>query len=141
MLRLLHEESPVYREVPINEHHTLGRLRNLINSESGVVLIAPGRGFIIGTIGTTFWDARELLCEQLLYVLPVWRQIGTLAKELVSEFERVGKERGCYRVIAGASTGIRNEIVVRMYESLGYHRKGISLWKDIECATSEKLSA
>lgn len=141
MLRLLHEESPVYREVPINEAHTLARLEHLIHEESGVVLVEPGKGFILGTMGTTFWDDRMVLCEQLLYVLPVWRDIGTLAKDLIHAFEEVGAYNQCHRVIVGASTGIGNEIVARLYERLGYRRKGVSLWKDIECATSQKASA
>lgn len=144
MLRLLHEESPVYREVPINEAHTLARLTQLIDecpTGNGVVLVEPGKGFILGTIGTTFWDDRPVLCEQLLYVLPVWRDIGTLARDLIREFESVGKYNNCHRVIVGASTGIANEVVAKLYERMGYRRKGISMWKDIECATSQKASA
>ena len=133
MLRLLHDEAPAYSDVPIDEAHVLRRLEHMIQDDNSVVLFySEGRGFILGSIGSTFWDSRPILCEQLLYVLPIWRRNSTLVRDLVKEFEDVGKYNKCHRIVVGSSTGIRTEIVVKMYERFGYSRAGTSLWKDIK---------
>ena len=54
MLRLLHEESPQYNEVPIDAEYVTQNLIEMIEREDIVFLTEPGQGFIIGQVGSTW---------------------------------------------------------------------------------------
>lgn len=130
MLRLLHDESPAFSEVPIDADFVIDNLIKMIEDEATVFMIEPGEGFMVGRVVQTFFDPRLRLVEQLLYVLPGQR--GTsLAVRLVRAFELAGEHAGCKYIHVGSSTGINTDEVVSMYSRLGYNPFGHTLRKDI----------
>ncbi len=129
MLRLLHEESPQYNEVPIDPDHVLSNLHSMLDREDIVFLTQPGEGFIIGQIGTTWYDPRVRLVEQLIYCLPVWRGMGGFVR-LIRAFEEAGKAQGATKIVVGVTTGIKTDELVGVYERLGYVRIGTLLEKN-----------
>ena len=128
MLRLLHEESPQYNEVPIDAEYVTQNLIEMIEREDIVFLTEPGQGFIIGQVGSTWYDPRPRLVEQLIYCLPVHRGMGGFVR-LIKAFEAAGREAGVSKVIVGVTTGINTYDLTHAYERMGYTRIGTLLEK------------
>lgn len=130
MLRMLHEESPHYVEVPVDAEFVTENLRRMVNEPSLVFLFWEGRGFIVGQIGQQWYDPRPRLVEHLVYCLPVWRGMGGFFR-LIKAFEDEGKARGAAKVCVGVTTGIEHETLIGAYRRLGYAEYGTVLEKKI----------
>lgn len=132
----MHAESPAFSGtafVPAKLEYLAG---SLLQMPGGILLVAElsGRpvGFMAGLV-SEHWitDARQA-ADLALYVAPEARG-GMTAVRLVRAFEQRAQAWGATELVPGVSAGIDNELAVKLYERLGYTRRGIGMWKP--CAT------
>lgn len=132
LLRQLRVESPEYNYVEDDPTFVVNNLWSLIsnNAMTGVVAVVNDVlvGFMIGFVGAPWYSKRVEAMEQLLYVDPAVRG-GTTAIRLIKEFEKLCKAKGAEVLSVGATTGIKEDRTVSLYERMGYTKGSPTLRK------------
>lgn len=123
----MHMESR-YRALPYNGAKFAGLLRGLIDTDSGLVVVAEKDGGLIGAIAGMvtdhFFADAKIAYEFGLYVEPAQR--GTLAGyRLAKAYIDWATEQGADQIDMGITTGIAEERTGKMYERLGLKHVGI----------------
>lgn len=132
LLQQLRVESPEYNYVENDPVFVVNNLWSLISNGAmrGVVAITGDVlvGFMIGFIAAPWYSKRVEAMEQLLYVDPAVRG-GTTAIRLIKEFEKLCLDNGAAVLSVGASTGMKEDRTVKLYERMGYTQGSPTLRK------------
>lgn len=128
LLKRLWEESPTYSEVDYDPDYVEINLRNGLEASMFGVISDNNDGFMLGSVGATWYSNQVNAYEQVLYIAPESRG-GFLAARLICWFELFAEARMAKYVYAGASTGIQDDRTEALYIMLGYKRHGKSLRK------------
>lgn len=123
-------EAPHFAAVPISRARLTESLAAMIAAPSALVALAEVDGVPVGAViayATTHWasDITEA-AEIALYVHPKHRRSG-VAAALVERFKLFASDHGAALVRAGASAGICDDAVVRVYERAGFKVCGACL--------------
>lgn len=122
-LHRLREESPEYNFVPPSDHtieHIWQYFRNALRAGVLFGVIEDGEGFMFGGVSRAWYNPKFVEAyEQLLYVVPE-RRTGRLGVRLISSFEEAARLLGVHKMHAGATTGIADEKVLKLYEKMGW---------------------
>lgn len=124
------EESPTYAPMVYAPEKIEALAARLIGNPDGYVrVIDRGTGLLGGMMGmvSEHWAARaKVATEIVLFVQPGARgQVH--AWRLVGEFREWGRLKGCYKAVAGTSSGVMPEMCARLYERVGFSRASIGL--------------
>jgi GNAT superfamily N-acetyltransferase len=124
------EESPTYAPMVYAPEKIDGLAQRLIEDPEGFVrVIDRGTELLGGMMGfvSEHWASRALVAtECVLFVQPGVRG-QVYAGQLVAEFREWGRSKGCYKAIAGTSSGVAPELCARLYERCGFQRASIGL--------------
>lgn len=132
MLYTLAEESPRYGQVRQDEAFVRVNLDHMVQQPGFIGVIDDElRGVMFGSASQNWYDPELRAYEQLLYILPEFRN-GALAPRLIKEFERRARNLGCIAIHAGVTTQMQDERTFRLYERLGYTREGNAVTKRIK---------
>lgn len=137
----LREESPEYNYVEPSDFNIEAVYQYFCGGLDHEVLfgvIEPEVGFMFGGAQRAWYNPRYIQAfEQLLYVVPE-RRDGRVGIRLVNAFEEKCRLLGVNKVFAGATTGIKDEKVLKMYERLGWTRSPTGMEKTI-CAYRDSI--
>lgn len=131
LCRLMHAESG--NRYALDEAKLQNLLeRILIDPTFGIAVVAARGaklvGLMVGLVTPHFYSKARIATDLGLYVDPEHRG-GATAVGLVGAFERRAVVLGADEICPGVSVGINDELAVKLYESLGYERKSIGMWK------------
>jgi GNAT superfamily N-acetyltransferase len=129
-LQDLRLESPVYSRVANDPEWVTDNLTRLIEAGAMLGVVSPDKGFMLGSITGTWFDATIQAYEQLLYVYPNHRG-GIIAVRLIRAFENLARERGATCIHVGASTGMNDARTLELYAALGYQAQTASMKKEL----------
>lgn len=118
-LQQMRTESPVYGECADDPEYVASTLRNLILCDVMYGVVAPGKGFLLYTMQPTWFCADVYANEQLMYVHPDYRG-GSTAFKLILSFVNAAEDAKCKYCAAGASSGINDERVLKLYQRIGF---------------------
>jgi GNAT superfamily N-acetyltransferase len=128
--RLMHVESPRYREFPFSEAKVRATIKHLF--ERGGGFVADLDGTIVGMIGALrcehWFSEAAFTVDVALYVLPEHRG-SLIAVRLVRVYEAWAATQNVVEVILGVSTGVMPLETVNLYERMGYEMVAYSLRK------------
>lgn len=131
-LRALRVESPEYNYADDDPVTVYGNLFPMLDKGmmTGVVAVTEDKlvGFMIGFVGAPWYSKRIEAMEQLLYVEPASRG-GSIAHRLIRHFEDVCRAAGAEVIHVGASTGLKEDRTVKLYERMGYTQGSPTLKK------------
>lgn len=124
------EESPTYKPMVYAPEKIEQLASNLIADAAGFVrVIDRGTGLLGGMMGfvTEHWASRALVAtECVLFVHPGARG-QVYAGQLVVEFREWGRAKGCFKAIAGTSSGVVPELCALLYQRCGFKRASIGM--------------
>jgi GNAT superfamily N-acetyltransferase len=128
--RQMLEEAPHFAAVPLSEERLTESLLALIGSPRALVAVASLAreidGFLIA-IAAPHWASDIIeVSELVLYVHPLARG-RWLSPQLIERLKDFAAAQGASLVRAGASAGICDDDVVRLYERAGFKRCGACL--------------
>lgn len=123
-LRNLKTESPYFDGYPEDAEYVHQTWPGLLNTPGTIALMEQDcKGFILGFVGGN-WYSPVIECnEALLYVFPEHRG-GRTAIALIRGLEQEARPYGAVCINAGSSLGINDPGVGRLYERLGYTKRG-----------------
>jgi GNAT superfamily N-acetyltransferase len=128
--RLLCTESPVYTRLHYNGERVAAFIRELIMSPRGFAWVGEQDGVVVAVFlaaPQAHWACDALIATELvLYVRPESRG-SSIAARLVAEFITWAKSIGAEIAAAGSTTGVNEELTVRLYERFGFQRIGTNL--------------
>lgn len=87
-------------------------------------------GIMLGMVAPDMLSPTKQALECVWQVVPEYRKTGAGPK-LMKMFEQDAKEAGCCRVVFGAATSYRYDVMVRLYKKLGYKPISLTMAKDI----------
>lgn len=126
-LQELRTESPVYSECADDPEYVTHMLTAAF--DAGLYgVIEDGKGFLFGGISRSWYSNVQIAYEQLLYVTPERRGLS-LALALIDAFVHQSFERDAAEVRAGSSTGISDDLVLRLFLRAGFERFGTGVRK------------
>lgn len=129
-LLVMREESPVFCEVDPDPEYTARHLTAMIQHRNFLGLIEPGRGFMFGSVSSTWYNPRVDAYDYLLYVSQSARN-GILAVRLIKQFEQMAKSAGAAYMCVGISSGMNVERTTALYKKLGYEAFSSGLRKKL----------
>lgn len=127
-LQELRLESPTYSVCADDPKYVTEKLTELIEADSFYGVIEDDKGFLIGCISQAWYSDVPIAYEQLLYVTPEHRGLS-VALALIHAFVSASFARDVDEVRAGASTGLSDELVLRLYVRAGFERYGVGVRK------------
>ena len=131
LMQQLRIESPTFGDYPEDAPWVQTNLRMMISSPVHIMLFdEKSKGVMFGFTGSPWWSPYYEANEMLL-AIPEVNRGGSVAVRLIKEFERIAECRACRAVNVGSSLGINDDRAVRLYEALGYTRRGHGLTKRI----------
>lgn len=143
LARMMHAESTVHRDIPMDEGKLLTQLR-MGNSAPNVVyfkLAVQGDvvlGGFFGTISTNYFSQLKSARDLAWFIRP-GRRGSVAAVMLVADWEAWGHANGAVSFHLGQSTGVQVEATRKLYEKLGYRVVGYNTVKEaIACAADLK---
>lgn len=131
MFRFLRLESAEYAYVADDPEYVLANMAQLWDAGLLFGAIEPERGAMVGCIGNTWFSRNIEASEHILFVYPPWRGTRT-ALRLIQHFEVAARNKGAELLHVGITTGLNEPKTVRLYEYLGFKRKGTSLTKRLQ---------
>ncbi|MEJ2895811.1 GNAT family N-acetyltransferase [Bordetella avium] len=121
--RLMVEESPRWRRLRYSPERVGNTLTALIESPSGLVLIARRQGLVVGGIVASVgqpWLSDELVAEEhVLFMHPQYRA-SIIPARLIAAMVAWAKGKGCRWVEAGIASGVHPERTAGLYKTLGF---------------------
>lgn len=128
--RAMMAESPHFRALPFSAHVLETSLTAIIESSAGLCAVAEHESEVAGVLlafASPHWAADCIeVSEMALYVDPPARKSG-IAFALIERLKQFAHDNGAAIVRAGASAGIADEQVARLYELAGFKRCGLCL--------------
>ena len=131
VLQSMQLEIALCAESPNDPRHVHSQLMSMVEHNSFIGFINPGKGFMFGWLGSSWYDSRLKAVELLLYVYPEHRK-SYLASALIMKFIEIANEKGACEVIAGTSLGYRTDAVERLYHRHGFVTTGANLKLKLE---------
>lgn len=132
LMLALRKESPVFADMKPEYHYVADRIIEFINFPDGIVLVDEHEGEIVGTmfgvVSSQWYSSERVAYEGVLYVRSDLRK-GNIAKSLICRFEEEAYQRKAVGVLTGATVGIADEKVGRLYQYLGYKNERGGWWK------------
>lgn len=123
--------SPYYSEYAADEEHVRWQIGRMIDTAGYITICEQDmKGFMLGAVGPSWFSTTVEANEMMLFVFEEYRR-STVAIRLVRAFEHEAKGYGANKINVGSSLGIVDAGVERMYEFLGYKKRGHGLTKDI----------
>lgn len=123
MGRRMVAESPRYRDERLSDERLKDTLSLLIESAFGFVHVIEVDGRLVGTAlaaADQHWCLDGLFAQELVLFVDREHRGGLAATRLVTHMVAWAKTMGCRKLIAGASTGIADQKVVDLYQTLGF---------------------
>lgn len=124
------EESPTYAPMVYAPEKIDALTSHLIDDPSGFVrVIDRGTGLLGGMIGLVaeHWASRALVATECVLFVQAGARGQVYAGQLVAEFREWGRAQGCFKAVAGTSSGVTPELCARLYERCGFTRASIGL--------------
>lgn len=87
-------------------------------------------GLMLGMVAPDMLSPTKQALECVWQVVPEYRKTGA-GPELMKMFEEDAKAAGCARVVFGAATNYRYEVMVRLYRKFGYKPISLAMAKDL----------
>jgi GNAT superfamily N-acetyltransferase len=130
MGELMLAESPHFAAVPLSRERLGESLLALLGTPDALVALAEVDGIPAGVMvafAAPHWASEIVeVSEIALFVHLAYRRSG-IAAALIERFKEFACERGAGLVRAGASAGICDDAVVRLYERAGFKPCGACL--------------
>lgn len=125
---VMHQESR-YRVLPYAPNKVFGLLANMIEKDTGLLIVAERNGQIVGGfmgLVVEHWFSNSLIATDFaLFIHPDHRG-GMTAARLLKAFVAWAKEQGAALITAGITTGVHTDATTRLYQSLGFEPAGIA---------------
>jgi N-acetylglutamate synthase-like GNAT family acetyltransferase len=122
----MHKES-IFAPYNYDTEKVSELINSLITTRFGIALVAEEAGVIVGGfIGVVceHYFGRDLQSQDLaLFIAPEYRQ-GTTGLKLIKAYIVAAREKGAKQVMLANSTGYQPERVAKLFESLGFVRRG-----------------
>ena len=129
LAKAMHQESPVYRDLPLDENKLLDLCNTAIDlPDLATLLVSTDKdGEITGMLGavatTEFFGPSITTCDLFLYVKDSFRGSRN-AVNLVNAYKSWAESLGATRISLGITTGIRVEETGGLFEALGFQQSG-----------------
>jgi L-amino acid N-acyltransferase YncA len=125
---VMHQESR-YRVLPYAPNKVFGLLANMIEKDTGLLIVAERNGEIIGGfmgLVVEHWFSNSLIATDFaLFIHPDHRG-GMTAARLLKRFVAWSREKGAELITAGITTGVNADASTRLYQSIGFEPVGIA---------------
>jgi GNAT superfamily N-acetyltransferase len=127
MMRAAHQESPIYRAMPIDDRRLSGYIASVIRSKDHAVFLYESAagidGLYIGMLVQQFFTLEVTAMDILFYVRPERR--GTRAAvQLWRAFRRWAEARGAKAIQVGTMTEIDPGRTAKFYRGMGLREIG-----------------
>jgi GNAT superfamily N-acetyltransferase len=136
------EESPVYREAPVDVDKVRRLSELALRHEDWLVAVAgEGEalvGFVMLWVEEHLFSRRKLCGDVALYVDPAWRGSSAAAR-LLRFGEGWAIARGAPEIRMGITTGINPELVGRFYRKCGYQPAGTLYSKQLSAVVLPRV--
>ena len=128
LAHLMHQESPVYRELPLDENKLLELAHlSLDHPDLASLFVSTTDGQITGMLGavavTEYFGPTISTCDLFLYVHPEQRG-SSAAIRLLKKYDKWAVELGATRINLGLTTGLFIKETGRLYEAAGFKHSG-----------------
>lgn len=129
---MMHDESPVFRAASWDDD----KLREIANLPHAYVSLmemeGQSVGFVFGYLEEQFFGHDLQATMVCLYLLPDYRGRGTLAAQLVADFEAWARAQGAKYASLGQSTGPKDINRYKLFaEAMGYKVTGFNTHKEL----------
>lgn len=118
----MHKESPRFSRIEFSMAKMLSLFITLIDSESGLVLVADRDGAVVGAVAAmvcAHWMSDDIIANEYgVFILPQHRG-GMTAARLVRSYIEWGKAKGAKMIQLGISTDVLAEETAALYQALG----------------------
>lgn len=128
MAKQMHQESPVYKDLPLdlNKLLELGEM-SLLYPDSITLLVSETDGVLTGMLGAVatqeYFGPAITTCDLFLYVRPDKR--GSLASfRLIKKYVKWAESLHATRISLGITTGILLEETGKLFEAAGFSPAG-----------------
>jgi GNAT superfamily N-acetyltransferase len=130
---MMHAES-VYHVHPFSDDR-LRFLAHMCFTDPNYVCLVAERddeivGLMVGISGQNFFAETRYAADLALYVAPKHRG-STAAIRLVIEFTKWAQSLGCNELRCGVTTGINDEVAIKLYKRFGFEYGGSLYVKQI----------
>lgn len=126
----LHAESPRHSRLQFSARKVQAQIGELIASPLGLVIVADDGGDLVGVALAMMaeeWYSEDRIGQEIsVYVIPA-RRGSTAAARLIAAMDAWASTMGAKRLQAGATTGVRDDRTVELYERLGFKRAAIGV--------------
>lgn len=125
---VMHQESR-YRVLPYAPNKVFGLLANMIEKDTGLLVVAEREGKIIGgflgLVVEHWFSNSRIATDFALFIHPDHRG-GMTAARLLKRFVAWSREQGAELITAGITTGVNADASTRLYQSIGFEPVGIA---------------
>ena len=125
-------ESDRYKNMTPEYDYVTEQIYFLI--EHGIALCVEQDGEIAGVmlgVVSSPWYSSRLEAAEFILAVSKDKRGGWMAVRLIKEFQRLAKEKGAWRMHAGATLGINDWLVKALYRRLGFTDFGNGLAKEL----------
>ena len=122
-------ESPAYAPLLYAPEKIEALAIALIESPTGFMRVIDN-GTVVGMMAgmvNEHWAGHALVASEIVLFVGPDARGQVHAGQLVREFLEWGRSKGCYKVMAGTSSGVLPELCAKLYERCGFHRSAIGL--------------
>ena len=128
LAHLMHQESPVYRDLPLERHKLLELAHaSITRPELALLIVCTTNGQITGMLGglstTEYFGPSITTCDLFLYVHPDHRG-SSAALRLIKTYKKWAEDLGATRINLGITTGVLLAETGRLYEAAGFKHSG-----------------
>jgi N-acetylglutamate synthase-like GNAT family acetyltransferase len=124
--RLMHEES-IYAPYAFDGEKVSNLIAALITTRFGIALVEEQGGVVIGgfigVIQQHWFGSDTCASDFALFVDPAHRT-GMTGLKLIKQYIKTAREKGADQIMLANSTGVEAERVAKLFESLGFKRRG-----------------
>jgi GNAT superfamily N-acetyltransferase len=123
------QESPHYRQWPVNGEKIHNLIGWLIDSDDGIVIVARDEqtddviGGFVGGVEKMWCNDEKAMYDFALFIAPSHRG-GSLAVRLMKEAFSQAKQKGAVTALLSNSTGVASDRVERLFQHMGMNRLG-----------------
>jgi len=128
LAHLMHQESPVYRDLPLERDKLLDLAHTSLSfPDLATLLVVASNGQITGMLGavaaTEYFGPAITTCDLFLYVHPEQRG-SSAALRLIKTYQKWAEDIGAIRINLGITTGLFLNETGRLYEAAGFKHSG-----------------
>jgi GNAT superfamily N-acetyltransferase len=146
LARAMHQESPVYKVLPLDSVKLLNLAETAISFPdlATILITTDDDGLITGMLGaistTEFFGPSVSTCDLFLYVKKEYRG-SRAAIKLVRAYQKWAESLGATRIHLGVTTGMLIKETGGLYEALGFKQSGILYTRNNPHGTSQTQSS